>query len=320
MGAGHRDDDALLVPGHVPRGAQAGFPGILGDVHRVAGGSAPDLAGTGESRDASRFEGERAQFVVHRVGDDDVVADGLRDVLRQHAEALGLGEPRVRTVVRATGAVTDASQDGLAVLGQLDDRVVRGIADQEVAGGQERDLAGESKLGVFPLRPLGQHAVGAQRALRGVPLDQLADQAAEPLRVALTGHARDQITLGVDDGKRRPGASRVLLPGEQLRVVEHRVRDVVALDRGFECFRVTLVLELRGMDADHDQFVAELLLQRAELVDHVQAVDAAERPEVEQDDAAAQIGQGQVAAGGVQPAATLELWGPDAERLIGHGS
>jgi hypothetical protein len=49
---------------------------------------------------------------------------------------------------------------------------------------------------------------------------------------------------------------------------------------------VALVLELGGVDADHDEGVAEAFLQGAQLLDDVQAVDAAERPEIQQDDLA----------------------------------
>jgi len=48
---------------------------------------------------------------------------------------------------------------------------------------------------------------------------------------------------------------------------------------------VTLVLELGGVNADHDEGVAEAFLQGVQLFDDVQeAVDAAVRPEIQQDD------------------------------------
>jgi hypothetical protein len=51
--------------------------------------------------------------------------------------------------------------------------------------------------------------------------------------------------------------------------------------------------ELRRVHTDHHQAVAETLFQRTQFLDDVQAVDAAERPEVEQDHPAAQPGDGQ---------------------------
>ena len=50
-----------------------------------------------------------------------------------------------------------------------------------------------------------------------------------------------------------------------------------------------LVVELGGVDADDDQLVGVLLLQLGQVGQGVDAVDAAERPEIEQDDLAAQV-------------------------------
>src|SRR3546814_8537941 len=85
----------------------------------------------------------------------------------------------------------------------------------------------------------------------------------------------------------------------------------VALDRSPERVRIGLVHELRRVRPDHDQLVGELLLYRAQLVEDVQAVDAAEGPEVEQHEASAELAQGQ-RAGGVEPAAAAELGGAHA--------
>ena len=117
-------------------------------------------------------------------------------------------------------------------------------------------------------------------------------------------------TLRVDQHQRRPGPG-VGLPRDQLGVVQHRVVHGVALDRRRERDRVGLVDELRRVDPDHDQLVGVLLLHRPQLVEDVQAVHAAERPEVEQHEAAAQVAQRNRAVG-VEPAAAHQLGGADA--------
>jgi hypothetical protein len=97
---------------------------------------------------------------------------------------------------------------------------------------------------------------------------------------------------------------------------------LVALDRRGERDRVRLVHELRGVHADDHEDVAVLLLERAQLVEDVQAVDAAERPEVEDHDLAAELREGHVAAAGVEPAAAGELRGADSGKAGGalrHG-
>ena len=178
-----------------------------------------------------------------------------------------------------------------------------GVGDQQRAAGQRERLAGEAQLGGGRRRRDVRAVAAVQRALRLVLADQLGDQPVEGVRVPLAGELRDDVPLGVDDDQRRPGPHGVLLPGRQLGVVEHRVVHVVALDGRGQRVRVGLVHELRRVHADGHQHVGVLLLERAQLVQDVQAVDAAERPEVEQHDLAAQVGQGQVAAAGVEPAA-----------------
>src|SRR3546814_6076657 len=113
------------------------------------------------------------------------------------------------------------------------------------------------------------------------------------MRMALTGVVRDDVPLRVDQHQGRPGTGGIGLPGDQLRVVEDRMVHRVALDRSPERVRIGLVHELRRVRPDHDQLVGELLLYRAQLVEDVQAVDAAEGPEVEQHEASAELAQGQ---------------------------
>ena len=70
---------------------------------------------------------------------------------------------------------------------------------------------------------------------------------------------------------------------------------------------VGLVDELGEVHPDDDQLPGVLLLERAELVEHVQAVDAAVGPEVEQQEAAAEVREAVRRAAGPQPAPALQL-------------
>ena len=73
--------------------------------------------------------------------------------------------------------------------------------------------------------------------------------------------------------------------------------------------------ELGRVDADHDQLVLVLLLELGQVGQDVVAVDAAERPEVEQDDLAPQLGEADRAA--VDPAQRRPLrLGPSPCRAI----
>ena len=85
----------------------------------------------------------------------------------------------------------------------------------------------------------------------------------------------------------------------------------VALHRRDQRVRVGLVHELRRVHADDDQLLGVLLLERPQLLQDVQAVDAAEGPEVEKHEAAAQLGDRVRRAAGVEPASAAELGGTD---------
>ena len=52
---------------------------------------------------------------------------------------------------------------------------------------------------------------------------------------------------------------------------------------------VGFVFELRRVDPDDRQLVSELLLKRPQLVQDVEAVRTAERPEVQEDEASAEV-------------------------------
>jgi hypothetical protein len=109
--------------------------------------------------------------------------------------------------------------------------------------------------------------------------------------MSFTGHRRHHVALGVDDHQRRPRLGGIRLPGDQIRVIENWMAHGVALDSGGERFGVGLMLELGRVNPNEDKGIGEPGLQRAQLIQDVQTVDAAERPEVEDHNTPAQIGQ-----------------------------
>ena len=129
------------------------------------------------------------------------------------------------------------------------------------------------------------------------------------------GHRGDDVALRVDEGERRPCACGVGLPRDEVRIVQDDVLDAVALDCLVDGLNGPFELELGAVHADDHEHVAVLLLDRTQFVQHVEAVDAAEGPEVQQHDLAAEVLEGEVLATGVDPPTTGELRGAQADAV-----
>jgi hypothetical protein len=93
-------------------------------------------------------------------------------------------------------------------------------------------------------------------------VDEALDDLGEPSGVPLSGHRRHEVALRVDDGQGRPGASGVGLPGDEVRVIEDEVFDLVAFHGLVDGLDGAFELELRRVDADDDEFLRVLLLER----------------------------------------------------------
>src|SRR4051812_40349659 len=84
---------------------------------------------------------------------------------------------------------------------------------------------------------------------------------------------------------------------------------VVTQDRLADRLRVFLVLKLGRVDADDDQFIGPLLLELGQIRHDVDAVDAAERPEIKQNYLALEVLECERLARIEPGSAALQLWG-----------
>ena len=241
---------------------------------------------------------EAGDPVADGVGDHDVVPDPGGDVLGQQAQPVGLAEAAEAADHRAVADRAAPPRRGRR----------RRRAPRRRRRGQRHGLGREAQVARLHDRRDVRRVARLQGPALAVLGHQVVQQRGDGVGVALPGVLRDDVALGVDQHQRRPGPRGVGLPGGQLGVVEHRVVDAVPLHGGDQGVRVGLVDELGRVDADDDQLLGVLLLHRAQLVEDVQAVDAAERPEVEQDEATSEVADGQ-RGGGVEPAAAGELGG-----------
>jgi hypothetical protein len=160
--------------------------------------------------------------------------------------------------------------------------------------GRGQDLAGKGQRSVVRAilwRHVTRRAI--ERPLLLEHRDDGADRFLELRAVPLAGRGADDVAAWVDEDLGGPGADGVALPDGEVRVVGHRVANVEALQRAADVGRLPLVVELGGVHADHDERVTKGGLQPLQVGQHVQAVDAPVRPEVEQHDLAPQPGQRQ---------------------------
>ena len=160
----------------------------------------------------------------------------------------------------------------------------------------------------------------SQRPLLRVDLEEAVDGIVQRVAVTLPGNAADDIAFGIDHDDGRPRVYTVRRPDRVVAVDGDGVADVVTEHGVADVPRVLLLVELAGVDADHHQrLVLVLLLQVFQVRKDVHAVDAAVGPEVEDDNAAAQVldGDGLVR---VEPAVgAREVGGADPGVVLGRG-
>ena len=166
--------------------------------------------------------------------------------------------------------------------------------------------------------PIGRrlHADSFDRDRLALDAEQPLD---DPLRLLVASLAEVLVAddaVGVDEVQRRPVAVREGAPDLVVVVDRDRVVDRALLRRAPHAVDVVLERELGRVDADDDQPVVPVGLRpRAHVGLLAQPVDARPRPEVHEDDVAAQLGGAERL--GVEPR------GRPAERghvhMRGHG-
>jgi hypothetical protein len=258
--------------------------------------------------------------MVDGVGHNYVVTDKDRHLVRQQTKTVGLAERRDIGVAvdESPTPATDRARDRGEVGRDLDEAEVAGIGNQPGTSWQGNSLGREPQCGVRQMRRHERTSPPVQRPHGVVRRDELSQQRVERVSMTFAAELSHDVSVRVDHDQRGPRAHGVLLPRGQVGVVQHRMLDVVAFDGRRERRSIGLVLELGGMNPDHHEHVGVLRFERTELVEHVQTVDAAERPEVQQDDLAAQFTHRQCGTAGVQPAATGQIRHSHACRLHGR--
>jgi hypothetical protein len=131
---------------------------------------------------------------------------------------------------------------------------------------------------------------GRMQAVAGaLRVEELLHEALELIRIGLAARLAQDVPVRRDDDERGPGTDCIALPQLTVRIVGDGMRDPVAQHRLAHVLQITLGRELRTVHADHDELAWECVFETTQCLERMEAIDAAERPEVEDDQTPAQL-------------------------------
>jgi hypothetical protein len=299
MDAGHRDVKRVAVEGEIPRRAQRARRAIVR--------TAKLGARTGDGAREARYERDRADRMVPRVGDVEhavaereslriaerrrvavvkSLAPGADDALDTHSKA-ALLEPSDENAVMA--GVGDG--DALAVHGDL-------ARIRERSGRDRRGLGGEVE------RPLAESAIGTRR--RDDALDERRDRVGGELARA---HSYDRASR-IDGDEGGPCAHGVRAPHAELAIVQNRMGRTEPDGGVTNARRVAFGDVLAAVHPDDGDGFGKPLLELPQLRQHMDAVDSTVGPEVEEEQLAAKVAECEPPTAGMQPIERVgKVWG-----------
>jgi hypothetical protein len=131
-------------------------------------------------------------------------------------------------------------------------------------------------------------------------VEELFDYWAKIFSENFTGKLTGNSPARIDQNQGWPGSHRVLVPYNELMIVDHRMLNTMPHDGLADIFESFFSREFGGMNADHDQLFRVLRFKSTQLRDIMVAVYSTIGPEFEQDDFSAKGFQLQW-MGGVDP-------------------
>ena len=119
--------------------------------------------------------------------------------------------------------------------------------------------------------------------------DQLRDHGIKQISMTLTALRAYKFAFRIDDCNCWPGLRPEFSPQDHLTIVDHRMFDLVTHNGITDVPGIFFVVEFCRMDADDDDLIGILFFQKRQIREYVHAVDAAKRPEIQNDNFAFQI-------------------------------
>jgi hypothetical protein len=279
-------------------------------------------AGARRGRHEPRVEVHGAHRVVASVRHVEGIA--------QHGQTLGLGEARlVHLAVGEAGPVApDADDLGARRVplanGEFEHPGVAGVGDEQPVPVGEHHAArvaqdAGDRSGHGDGVPAGVERRPVQDPFGVVATYQRRHDRRHVLERELACLRAYEPAVGRDERDRGPRFDGVVAPGPELAVVDDRMFDAESVDGPTDVGRASLGGVLARMDPDDHELAGEARFQLPDTREHLQAVDSTVRPEVEQHELAAQVGESQRAIRADPVESVAELGCVHGEPVGSHG-
>jgi hypothetical protein len=210
---------------------------------------------------------------------------------------------------RASEDLLDARAAAARLQATDEDAMVAAVGDGDAGGRRariiDRHLAGVAQKRRSPRRrrvaDRQMHRVVRERPRLARLRERRLDERVDRLGCELAGVCPDDVTAGVDGDERRPRAHGVGAPDAELPVVQHRMSRAEPDRRLADAVSDALRQVLAAVHSDDRDVPRVLLLELPQLRKYVDAVDSAVRPEVEEEQLPAEVGEREATAAGVDP-------------------
>ncbi len=243
------------------------------------------LASAGDCRDALAFQIDLSQQVIFRIGHVQHIA-GQRHPLRM----IELRDSEI-TIGSANSAGADDRQHFTIERGGHNAVMVAVGNEQPVAlfiGQDFSWIPQRSWRGGIAFQFESQRLF-IEQSFFAIIRQAVFEECIECGKFNFTAMRRHEVAFRIDDSQAGPAGAGVGIPDFVIGIVHDRMLDLISHDRLTNALRIMLGIELARVHANHYDIVRIRFLKLLELWQHVHAIDAAVRPEIEHDKLAAQI-------------------------------
>ncbi len=161
--------------------------------------------------------------------------------------------------------------------------------DQTHPIGIGEDFAGIAQEGLSWVNRLKWNGRVIKETSGGVPLNRFRDDIAKGVVVKLTLMLPPDASGGINKHQTRPGADSVLLPDEEIGIIDDRVMNVVPLNGGADVRGDLFGGEFRRVNPDDDEMIGEFRFEPPQPRQYMETVNSTIGPKVENHELATEV-------------------------------